>query len=54
MSGNKINLHQLGILDIKTQKARMVRNPKTGETFEKAEYKKMSFRATKVMKTRLQ
>jgi nucleoid DNA-binding protein len=53
MAGNKINIAALGIFQVKNVAERKCRNPHTGEQFVKPPYKKLTFRPTKAMKTRL-
>jgi len=53
LSGTKVHISELGILQVKDVNERQVRNPKTGATFLKSGYKKLTFRATKTMKTRI-
>ena len=53
IAGHKVNLNALGIFQVKETKERKVRNPKTNELFVKPPYRKLTMKATKVMKTRL-
>ncbi|MGB9598274.1 MAG: HU family DNA-binding protein [Minisyncoccales bacterium] len=49
-SGKKVNLMGLGILRVAERKARMGRNPKTGETIQIPAKKAVKFRASKELK----
>jgi len=53
LSGTKVHISEIGILQVKDVKERNVRNPKSGECFVKPAYRKLGFRATKHMKQRL-
>jgi DNA-binding protein HU-beta len=50
ISGNKIRLSGIGILEVKDRPARMGRNPATGEAIKIAASKKIAFRAAKGLK----
>ena len=52
-NGHAVRLNGLGVLDIKTSKARKARNPKTGEQIEVPARKKIVFRASKSLKDSL-
>lgn len=49
-SGKKVNLMGLGVLRVAERKARMGRNPKTGETIQIPAKKSVKFRASKELK----
>jgi len=49
-SGKKVNLAGLGVLRVAERKARMGRNPKTGETIQIPAKKAIKFRASKDLK----
>jgi len=49
-SGKKVNLAGLGVLRVAERKARMGRNPKTGETIQIPAKKTIKFRASKDLK----
>jgi len=53
LAGHKVNLSTLGIFQVKDIPARMVRVPSDGSTRQKEGYKKLTFKSTKPMKTRL-
>ncbi len=48
--GNRIRISGLGILQVRKRKARMGRNPATGETIRIKASKKVAFRAAKDLK----
>lgn len=48
---NKVNVAGLGIWSVKDRKARMARNPKTGETVHVPAKRVVKFRVSKDMKT---
>jgi len=48
---NKVNVAGLGIFSVRDRKARMARNPKTGETVHVPAKKVVKFRVSKDMKT---
>ena len=48
---NKVNVAGLGIWSVKERKARMARNPKTGETVHVPAKRVVKFRVSKDMKT---
>ncbi len=48
--GEKINITGLGIFKVADRKARMGRNPRTGEAIQIAASKKLRFTASKVLK----
>ncbi len=53
VSGDKVDLRGLGIFESKQTKARMGRNPSTGESIEIPASRKASFRPGKELKERL-
>lgn len=53
-SGEKIELRNFGILKVKTKKARVGRNPKTGEIVSIAPKKGVSFRPGKILKKKVE
>lgn len=50
IGGNKVRLDKLGIVQARDRKARMGRNPQTGETIKIPASKKIGFRAAKSLK----
>lgn len=48
-AGNKIKLGDIGVIEMKTQKARTARNPRTGETIEVPEKKTLKFKPFRQM-----
>jgi DNA-binding protein HU-beta len=48
--GDKIRLSGLGILQVRSQEARMGRNPATGESIQIAASEKIAFRPAKELK----
>ena len=49
-AGDKVQLMGFGTFEVKERAARDGRNPKTGETIQIPESKKVSFTASKVLK----
>ncbi len=52
-SGNRVRIPGLGILQVKQMKARMGRNPATGEQIQIPAKKKVAFRIAKDLKDKL-
>lgn len=52
-TGKKVRLDKLGILQVKDRKARMGRNPQTGEAIKIPASKKVSFRVAGSLKERV-
>ncbi len=52
-TGKKVRLDKLGILSVKDRKARMGRNPQTGEAIKIPPSKKVSFRVSGSLKERV-
>lgn len=52
-SSNKIRLDKIGILQVKDRKARVGRNPQTGEEIKIPASKKIAFRAAKSLKEKV-
>lgn len=50
VGGNKVRLDKLGIVQARDRKARMGRNPQTGESIKIPASKKIGFRASKSLK----
>lgn len=48
-AGNKIKLGDIGVIEVKTQKARTARNPRTGETIEVPEKNTLKFKPFRQM-----
>ncbi|MGB1361413.1 MAG: HU family DNA-binding protein [Alphaproteobacteria bacterium] len=49
----RVEFRNFGAFDLKTRKASIARNPKTGETFETEEKKVPYFKAGKLLKERI-
>jgi integration host factor subunit beta len=52
-NGQRIEIREFGIFNIKTQQARTVRNPKTGELLENEAKAKVHFKPGKGLKDRV-
>lgn len=53
VSGKRVRIDKLGILQVKDRAARMGRNPQTGEALKIPASKKVSFRAARALKERV-